>query len=91
MPGPGIYLPDATEGITRPEDLPAPRVIERSRTTPAAPAPSAAAAPAACGPAGRTLHDLGDPLAAAGPPPRPALHLLAAPLPRTAATTSTPT
>lgn len=31
MPGPGEYLPDATEGITRVEDLPKPKVILRSR------------------------------------------------------------
>jgi len=29
--GPGQYLADATEGITRPEDLPAARVVRRSR------------------------------------------------------------
>src|SRR5690348_7644373 len=28
MPGPGRYLPDATEGITRPEDLPKAKVIK---------------------------------------------------------------
>src|SRR6266849_2584813 len=31
MPGPGEYVPDVTEGVTRPEDLPAPRVECRSR------------------------------------------------------------
>lgn len=31
MPGPGEYLPDATEGITRVEDLPKPKVVLRSR------------------------------------------------------------
>ena len=31
MFGPGQYLPDATEGIIRPEDLPKPRVVRRSR------------------------------------------------------------
>ena len=30
---PGIYLPDATEGIIRPKDLPKPPVIERSRNS----------------------------------------------------------
>jgi len=31
MSGPGEYLPDPTEGITRPEDLPKPKVVLRSR------------------------------------------------------------
>lgn len=29
--GPGHYVPDCTEGITRVEDLPKPRVMSRSR------------------------------------------------------------
>jgi hypothetical protein len=29
--GPGQYLPDATEGIIRPEDLPKARIVRRSR------------------------------------------------------------
>lgn len=31
MSGPGEYLPDPTEGITRLEDLPQPKVVRRSR------------------------------------------------------------
>ena len=31
MIGPGAYVPDPTEGITRPEDLPPPRIIHRRR------------------------------------------------------------
>ena len=31
MSGPGEYLPDPTEGITRPENLPQPKVVLRSR------------------------------------------------------------
>jgi len=31
MPGPGEYRPDRTEGITRVEDLPQPKVLKRSR------------------------------------------------------------
>jgi transposase len=31
MPGPGEYLPDPTEGITRVEDLPKRKVVRRSR------------------------------------------------------------
>src|SRR5438067_1149399 len=30
MPGPGEYIPDVTEGITRAEDLPRPRIERRS-------------------------------------------------------------
>ena len=32
MDGPGEYLPDVTEGITRVEDLPSPRIIRRCTT-----------------------------------------------------------
>jgi hypothetical protein len=60
MTGPGEYLPDATEGITRVEDLPAPRRIERSRSYRRRRCPH-------CGHSAyrnrtftRTLHDLGD-------------------------------
>lgn len=60
MDGPGEYLPDVTEGITRVEDLPKPRIIERSRNYPRQSCP-------ACGHSAyrdqvvtRTLHDLGD-------------------------------
>ena len=60
MDGPGEYLPDVTEGVTRVEDLPKPRIIERSRSYPHRPSP-------ACGRSAyrdrmvtRTLHDLGD-------------------------------
>ena len=31
MSGPGVYVPDVTEGITRVEDLPQPRIELRSR------------------------------------------------------------
>ena len=31
MFGPGEYLPDPTEGITDPKDLPKPKIVERSR------------------------------------------------------------
>ena len=31
MSGPGEYLPDPTEGITKPEDLAQPKVVLRSR------------------------------------------------------------
>lgn len=59
MAGPGEYVPDCTEGITRVEDLPKPRVQRRSRNFPAR--------RCRCGHragryavTARTLHDLGD-------------------------------
>ena len=67
--GPGAYLPDPTEGITRPEDLPAPRVVERSRNYPSRPCPGCGRGAGRLRTAGRTPHDLGDPLA--GPLGRP--------------------
>ena len=60
MPGPGEYLPDPTEGITRIEDLPQPKIRKRSRNYRRRPCPR-------CGHSAyrdqvfrRTLHDLGD-------------------------------
>ena len=60
MLGPGTYCPDPTEGITRPEDLPKPRVVQSSRNFPHRPCPR-------CGKScyrdrvfTRTLHDVGD-------------------------------
>jgi hypothetical protein len=60
MPGPGQYVPDSTEGITRVEDLPQPKIIRRSRNFKRRPCPK-------CGHSSyrdriftRTLHDLGD-------------------------------
>jgi len=60
MTGPGEYLPDPTEGITRVEDLPKPQIIRRSRSYPRRRCPH-------CGHSAyrnrtfeRTLHDLGD-------------------------------
>ncbi|MBV8236205.1 MAG: hypothetical protein JO075_10950 [Acidimicrobiia bacterium] len=62
MPGPGEYRPDATEGITRIDDLPKPNISLRRRNYRRRPCPR-------CGHSsyrdrrGRcTLHDLGDPL-----------------------------
>jgi hypothetical protein len=62
MPGPGIYLPDATEGIARVEDLPAPRIIERSRNYPCRPCPKCGCDAGRLRTVHRTLHDLGDPV-----------------------------
>ena len=60
MLGPGEYLPDATEGITRVEDLPKPKVVRRSRDYRRRPCPC-------CGKRAyrdrrevRWLHDVGD-------------------------------
>jgi len=60
MDGPGVYVPDRTEGILRLEDLPAVKIHHRSRLYKKQPCPQ-------CGYAGyrdkvftRTLHDLGD-------------------------------
>ena len=49
MDGPGEYLPDGTEGITRIEDLPKAKVIKHSRNTIAGCAPSAGIRPTAIG------------------------------------------
>jgi hypothetical protein len=58
--GPGQYLPDATEGITRPHDLPKAKTVRRSRNYSHLPCPC-------CGKScfrnrcrTRVLHDLGD-------------------------------
>ena len=40
MEGPGEYLPDVTEGITRVEDLPKPRIVKQSRNFKHRPCPS---------------------------------------------------
>jgi hypothetical protein len=62
MPGPGVYLPDATEGVVRIEDLPAARIIERSRNYPNRPCPKCRHSAYRLRTAHRTLHDLGDPI-----------------------------
>lgn len=62
MPGPGIYLPDATEGVQRIEDLPAARIIQRARNYPRRPCPKCQRSAYRLRTAQRTLHDLGDPL-----------------------------
>jgi len=60
MAGPGIYRPDPSEGITRPEDLPPPQILYSCRDAKHQPCPR-------CGHQAyrdkrqqRTLHDLGD-------------------------------
>jgi hypothetical protein len=61
MPGPGEYVPDVTEGITRVEDLPKPRLQPRSRNYPARRCRRCARRAGRYAVASRTLHDLGDP------------------------------
>lgn len=60
MSGPGEYLPDRTEGITNPEDLPQARIVRRSRNYSYQPCPRC---DKACGRdrvCTRVLHDVGD-------------------------------
>lgn len=61
MSGPGEYVPDATEGITRVEDLPQPRIHKPSRNFAARPCPTCHRPAGRYGLGTRTLHDLGDP------------------------------
>jgi hypothetical protein len=61
MPGPGEYVPDVTEGITRVEDLPQPRRQRRSRNYPARRCRRCGRRAGRYAVAARTLHDLGDP------------------------------
>lgn len=60
MPGPGFYGPDATEGVTRVEDLPPARIIQRSRNYPSRPCPKCGRKASRLRTVRRTLHDLGD-------------------------------
>jgi len=61
MDGPGDYVADATEGITRVEDLPPPRIEEHSRDYRRRRCPFCGGKARRCGAAHRVLHDLGDP------------------------------
>jgi transposase len=60
MFGPGEYLPDPTEGITDPKDLPKPRIIQRSRNFTHRPCPRCGKRCHRDNVYTRTLHDLGD-------------------------------
>ena len=60
MPGPGEYVPDVTEGITRVEDLPKPRLERRSRNYPARCCRRCGHRAGRYAVASRTLHDLGN-------------------------------
>ena len=60
MSGPGEYVPDITEGITRVEDLPKPRSKRSSRNWPARRCPRCRHRAGRYAVGSRTLHDLGD-------------------------------
>ncbi len=60
MSGPGQYLPDPTEGITRPEDLPQARLVRRSRNYEHRPCPFCGHSCFRHTVARRILHDVGD-------------------------------
>jgi len=57
---PGQYFPDATEGITRPEDLPKAKVVRRSRNYPHLPCPRCDKSCFRNRTRKRLLHDVGD-------------------------------
>jgi hypothetical protein len=59
---PGVYLPDATEGVVRVEDLPKPLIIERSRNYSRQRCPQCGCGASRLRTAQRTLHELGDPV-----------------------------
>jgi transposase len=61
MSGPGDYVPDVTEAVTRPEDLPPPRVQRRSRNYAARSCPRCGRCAGRYARDIRLLHDLGDP------------------------------
>ncbi len=60
MPRPGEYVADGTEGITRVEDLPKAKLVERSRNRRRRPCPQSDRSCYRHRTMQRTLHDLGD-------------------------------
>ncbi len=60
MSGPGAYRPDPSEGITRPEDLPQPQMIDSCRDAKRHPCPRCGHQASRDKRPQRTLHDLGD-------------------------------
>jgi len=58
--GPGQYLSDPTEGITRPEDLPRAKVVHRSRDYKQRPCPGCGRSCFRNCTVSRVLHDVGD-------------------------------
>ena len=61
MPGPGEYVRDVTEGISRVEDLPRAKVVKRSRNYPRRRCPKCGRSAYRLRTVVRTLHDLDDP------------------------------
>jgi len=61
MPKPGEYLPDRTEGVKRVEDLPKPKIFERSRDYKHRSCPHCGGSAYRDKRMARMLHDLGDP------------------------------
>lgn len=59
MPGPGEYVPDSTEGVQSVEDLPKPKVVERSRDHAHARCPRCGKKCYRDNVMSRSLHDLG--------------------------------
>ncbi len=60
MLGPGEYVPDVTEGVTRVEDLPDPKFFDRSCNHRRRPCPCCGHSSYRDRMGHRTLHDLGD-------------------------------
>ena len=60
MFGPGDYVADETQGITRVEDLPKAKILRRSRNYKRRPCPRCHRSAYRLRTATRTLHDLGD-------------------------------
>jgi hypothetical protein len=60
MSGPGQYLPDSSEGITKPEDLPKSKIVRRSRNFPQRPCPVCGRSCFRNRSVTRVLHDVGD-------------------------------
>jgi len=60
MFGPGVYVPDPTEGIVAVKDLPAPQCVPYSRNQPHTPCPRCDQLASRHKAGQRTLHDLGD-------------------------------
>ena len=60
MAGPGQYIADVTEGITRVEDLPKPKIVQRSRNYRRRRCPRCERSAYRLRSVTRVLHDLGD-------------------------------
>src|SRR6266852_1589219 len=60
MFGPGVNVPDPTEGIVDVQDLPAPQCVPYSRNQPHTPCPRCAQLASRHKSGQRTLHDFGD-------------------------------